>query len=152
MGYSSTLCMLYSLYAKLCVKSQSWHAEVERDELTSCSYISKHYFSPGRMPPSEWMRSVRDIRYTPVGDNSQLASIPCVTLHIPLRLHRHCFLSLCRSPILTEHSGVVANYDNTLESVHAVRASIGIAMRWVMLRKSFPEFLLPACKMRFSLY
>jgi hypothetical protein len=34
------------------------------------SNISKKYFCPGGMAPSEWMRSVRAIRDTPVADNS----------------------------------------------------------------------------------
>ena len=59
---------------------------------------------------------------------------------------------LCRSPMLNESSGVVANCDHMSEWVHWVRACIGIAMRWVTLRKSLLTFLLPARKMQFSLY
>jgi len=62
----------------------------------------------------------------------------------------HCFFSFCRSSILNDHSGVVANCDYTSEWVHWVRACIGIAMGWVMLRKSLLTFLLPARKMQFS--
>ena len=36
-GWCSTLCMQYSVYAVLCVNSLSWHGEIERDDLTSCS-------------------------------------------------------------------------------------------------------------------
>jgi len=57
-----------------------------------------------------------------------------------------------RSHISNEPSGVVANCDHTLELVHWVRACIGIAMQWVMQRKSLLAFLLPVCKMLFSLY
>jgi len=83
---------------------------------------------------------------------SRPASIPRVALHIALRSLFHCFFLLCRSPILNERSGVVANCDHTSESVHWVRACIGIAMRWVTLRKSLLAFLLPVRKMQFSLY
>jgi len=56
------------------------------------------------------------------------ASIPRVALHITLRSpFRHLF-SLCRSPILNKHSGVVANCDHTSEWVHWVHGCIGIAM------------------------
>jgi len=80
------------------------------------------------------------------------ASIPSVALHIALRSLCQRFYLLCRSPILNEHSGIVANRDPTLEWVHWVHACIGIAMRWVMLQKSLLAFLLPARKMQFSLY
>jgi len=40
-------------------------------------HISKKYFRPGRMAPSEWTRSVSTIRHTP-------ASIQRVALHIAL--------------------------------------------------------------------
>jgi len=80
------------------------------------------------------------------------ASIPGVALHIALRSLFHRFFLLCRSPILNERSGVVANCDHTSEWVHWVRTGIGIAMRWVTLRKSLLAFLLPARKMQFSLY
>jgi len=80
------------------------------------------------------------------------ASIPRVALHIALRSLFHRLFLLCRSPILNERSGVVANCDHTSEWVHSVRACIGIAMRWVTLRKSLLTFLLPARKMQFSLY
>ena len=80
------------------------------------------------------------------------ASNPHVALHIALRSGILRFFSLCRSPILNKHSGVVANCNHTSEWVHWVRACIGIAMRWVTLRKSLLAFLLPACKMQFSLY
>ena len=61
------------------------------------------------------------------------ASIPRVALHIALRSLFHRLFSLCRSPILNERSGVVANCDHTSEWVHWVRACFGIAMRWVTL-------------------
>ena len=37
LGVCCTQCMLYSVYAVLGVDSQSWHGEIERDDLTSCS-------------------------------------------------------------------------------------------------------------------
>jgi len=68
------------------------------------------------------------------------ASIPHVTLHITLRSLFRRFFSLCRSPILIKHSGVVANCDHTSEWVHWVHACIGIAMQWVTLRQSLLAF------------
>jgi hypothetical protein len=56
------------------------------------------------------------------------ASIPRVELHIALRSPFRRFFSLCRSPTLNKHSGVVANCDHTSEWVHCVHACIGIAM------------------------
>ena len=79
------------------------------------------------------------------------ASIQRITLYIPLRSLFHCLFAFCRSPILNDHSGIVANCDNTSELVHWVRACIGIAMQWVTLRISLLAFLLPARKMQFSL-
>jgi hypothetical protein len=79
------------------------------------------------------------------------ASIQRVALYIALRSLFHCLFAFCRSPILNDHSGVVANCDNTSEWVHWVRACIAIAMRWVTLRISLLVFLLPARKMQFSL-
>jgi len=79
------------------------------------------------------------------------ASIQRVALYIALRSLIHCLFAFCRSPILNDHSGAVANCDNTLEWVDWVRACIGIAMRWVTLRISLLAFLLPARKMQFSL-
>jgi len=37
LGVCGTRCMLYSVYAALSVNSWSWHGEIERDDLTSCS-------------------------------------------------------------------------------------------------------------------
>jgi len=37
LGVCCTPCMLYSVYAGLGVNSWSWHGEIERDDLTSCS-------------------------------------------------------------------------------------------------------------------
>jgi hypothetical protein len=56
------------------------------------------------------------------------ASILRVALHIALQSPSRRFFSLCRSPILDKHSGVVAKCDHTLEWVHLVHACIGIAM------------------------
>jgi hypothetical protein len=79
------------------------------------------------------------------------ASIQRVAFYITLRSLFHCLFAFCRSPILNDHSGVVANCDNTSEWVHWVRACIGIAMRWVTVRISLLAFLLPSRKMQFSL-
>ena len=80
------------------------------------------------------------------------ASIQRVAFHIALWSLFHRFFSFSQSPILNNHSGLVANCDHTSEWVHWVRACIGIAMRWVTLRKSLLAFLLPAHKIQFSLY
>jgi len=108
--------------------------------------ISKFFFHPSGTAPSELSETPR-WRNTP-----RPASIQHVTLHIALWSVFHRFFSFCRSPILNDHSGVVANSDHTSELVDWVRACIGIAMRWVTLRKSLLAFLLHARKMGFSLY
>ena len=59
---------------------------------------------------------------------TRLASIPRVALHITLRSPFHRFFSLCRSPILNKHSGVVANNNHTSEWVDWVHVRTGIAM------------------------
>jgi hypothetical protein len=56
------------------------------------------------------------------------ASIPRVELHIALRSPFRRFFSLCQSPTLNKHYGVVANCDHTSEWVHFVHACIGIPM------------------------
>ena len=63
-------------------------------------------------------------------------SIPRVALHIALQSLFHRFFSLCRSPILNQHSGVGANCDHTLEWVHWVHACIWNAMHQ---QKTFPS-------------
>ena len=80
------------------------------------------------------------------------AWIQCVALYIALRSLFHCLFGFCQSPVVNDHSGVVANCENTSEWVHWVRTCIGIAMRWVTLRISLLTFLLPARKMQFSLH
>jgi len=70
------------------------------------------------------------------------ASRPLVASHIALRSPFHCFFSICRSPILNKHYGVVAYCDHTSEWVHWVHACIGIAMQSVTLQKSLLAFLL----------
>jgi hypothetical protein len=107
--------------------------------------------------PAEWLRqsgrAPSELSETPRWQiASCLASIPRVELHIALRSLLHRFFLLCQSPILNAHSGVVANCDHTSEWVHWVRGCNGIAMRWVTLPKSLLAFLLPARKMRLSLY
>jgi len=39
LGVCCTWCMLYSVYTVAGVNSWSWHGEIERDNLTSCSYM-----------------------------------------------------------------------------------------------------------------
>ena len=94
------------------------------------SHISKKHFRPGGMAPSEWTRSVRAVRDTPVADYSTPGvNAARVALHIALRSLFHRFFSLCRDPNLNKHSGVVANCDHTSECIHWVHACIGIAMQ-----------------------
>jgi len=38
LGVCCTRCMLHSVYAALGVNSSSWHGEIEREDLTLCSY------------------------------------------------------------------------------------------------------------------
>ena len=80
------------------------------------------------------------------------AWIQRIVLYITLQSLFHCLFMFCWSPILNDHSGVVANCDSTSEWVPWVRACIGIEMRWVMLRIYLLTFSLPARKMQFSLY
>jgi len=89
----------------------------------------------GRAPsePSETPRW----RFTPYP-----ASRPRVASHIALRSPFRHFFSLCRSPILNKHSGVVANCDHTSEWVHWVHTCNRIAMQWVTLWKSLLAFVL----------
>jgi len=80
------------------------------------------------------------------------AVIQRVALHIALPSQFHHFFSLYWSPIINEHSGVVANCDHTSEWVPWVCACIGIAMWWVTQRKPRLKFLPPASQIQFSLY
>jgi hypothetical protein len=77
----------------------------------------------------EWTRSVRTVRDTAVADYSSPASMPRVALHIALWSLFRPFFTLCRSPYLNKHAGVVANYDHTVECVHWVHTCIRIAMQ-----------------------
>jgi len=65
------------------------------------------------------------------------ASIPREALHIALRSPFRRVFSLCRSPMLNTHSGIVANCDHTSEWVHWVHVRIGIAMGSVSNGSSF---------------
>jgi len=127
------------------IKEQLKHSKIGPTSAKIISIWAEWLRQSGRAPsePSE----------TPQWQIAQcLASIPCVALHNALRSRIHCFFSLCQSPILKEHSGILANCDHTSEWVHSVHACIGIAMEWVMLRKSLLAFVLPTRKSPFSLY
>jgi hypothetical protein len=80
------------------------------------------------------------------------ASIPRLTLYIALTVRGHFLFAFCRSPILNAHSGFVANCDYLSEWAHWVHSCIVIPMQWLMLWISQLAFLLPVCKMEFSLY
>jgi len=92
---------------------------VRRTSAKNISVRAEWLRQSGRAPsePSETPRW----RITP-----RPASRPRVASHIALRSPFHHFFSLCRSPILNKHSGVVANCDHTSEWVHWVHACIGM--------------------------
>jgi len=115
--------------------TDNWYKSAMAHQQKNISVRAEWLRQSGRAPsePSETPRW----RITP-----HLASIPRVALHIALRSQFRSFFSLCRSPILNKHSGVVGNCDHTSEWVHWVHACIGIAMQWVTLRKSLLAFLL----------
>jgi hypothetical protein len=151
--YACTQCMLvlseclYSVYActqcmlvlSICVHS------VYASSAKQNSFRAEWLRQSGRTPsePSE----TPQWRSTP-----RPASIQRVALYITLQSLFHCLFASYQSPILNDHSGVVANCGNTSECVHWVSACIQIAMRWVMLRISLLAFHLPARQMQFSLY
>jgi len=62
-------------------------------------YVRAEWLGQSGRAPSEPSETFR-WQFTP-----RAASIPCVALHIALHSLFHCFFSLCRSPILNEHSG-----------------------------------------------
>jgi hypothetical protein len=101
------------------------HVPVWRKVLTSSakniSVRAEWLRQSGRAPsePSETPRW----RITP-----RPASILRVALHIALRSPFGRFFSLCRSPVLDKHSGIVAKCDHMSEWVHWVHACIRIAM------------------------
>ena len=103
--------MLYTVFNRKSITTSAKNISVWADWLCQS----------GRAPsePSETPRW----RITP-----RPASIPRVEQHIALRSLFRRFFSLCRSPILNNHSGVVAICDHTSEWVHCVHACIGIAM------------------------
>jgi len=73
-------------------------------------------------------------------------------LHIALQSECYHFFSLCRSPVLNVHSGIVAKSDHTSEWVYWICACIENAMRLVTLQKSLLAFRLSVRKMQFSHY
>ena len=118
------------------------------------AHISKKYFHPGGVAPSEWTRSVRAVRDTPVAEYSTrgLNTTCHVAYRPPIAVSRF-ILALSVSyfkwtfwrwrPTVTIRS---------IQWVHWARICIGIARRWVTLRKPLHAFLLPTRKMQFSLY
>ena len=128
---------------------QSWEFRTYR---STCFRISFKYYSLSSRsnvlthPASaknisvwaEWLRQSGSAQSEPSETprwpiTQRPASIPHVALHIALRSPFRHFFSLCRSPIINKHAGVVANCDHTSEWVHWVHACIGIAMQWVTL-------------------
>jgi len=55
-------------------------------------------------------------------------SILLIALPIAIRSPFRHYFSLCRSPILNKHSGVVANCDHMSQWVHWVHVCVGIGM------------------------
>ena len=96
---------------------------------------------------AEWLRQSGRAPSEP-SETPRWRITPCpasrspVMLHIALWSPFRRFFSLCWSPILNKQSEVVANCDHMSEWVHWVHDCIGIAMQWVMLRKSLLTFLL----------
>jgi hypothetical protein len=95
------------------------------------------YMVPCHPPPAaknmsvraEWLhqsgRAPSEPSETPQGRiTPRQASIARVALHIALRTMFRHFFSLCRSPNLNKHSGVVANCDHTGECIHWVHGGI----------------------------
>jgi len=117
---NSTLELLEQFY-QLCEFTREWFQNPKSTSAKNISVRAEWLRQSGRAPsePSEtpWWR------ITP-----RPASIPRVAFHIALRSPFCRFFSLCRSPILNKHSGVVANCDHTSEWVHWVHVCIGIAM------------------------
>jgi len=90
----------------------NWDLEcISSWEYTSAKNISvwAEWFGQSGRAPSEPLETPRR-RIT-----RRLASRPHVASHITLRSPIHRFFPLCRSPILNNHSGVVANCDHTSE-------------------------------------
>jgi len=81
----------------------------------STIFISKKHFHPGGMAPSEWMRSVRAVRDTPVADYSapgvnttcRVAYRPpiAVSLFLPQTLQDHSQMLLKAPAVMEVHSG-----------------------------------------------
>jgi len=103
------------------------------------------------MAPSEWTRSVRAVRDTPVADYSapgvdttrRVVYRPPITVSLSLRILLVSYFQRSLG-----HCGQLWQWS---EWVHSVRTCIGIAMRRVTLQISPLAFLLPARKMQFSL-
>jgi len=97
-----------------------------------------------------WTHSVIAIRDTPVADYSASAvNIPrgvayCAVIGVSV------FLSFCRSLILNDHSGIVANCAYKSGWFHWLHPSIQNTMQWVTLWNSLLAFLLTAPNMLFS--
>jgi hypothetical protein len=109
------------------------------DYLNSCIQFVFSYTSAKKYSiQAEWLRqsghAPSELAETPLWHfTPRPASIQRIALYIALRLLFHCLFAFCRSPILNDHSGVVANCENMSEWVLLVRACIRIAMRWVTL-------------------
>jgi hypothetical protein len=106
---------------------KTYYDNVLKEEITSAKkfYVRAEWLRQSGRGPSEPSETPR-WRITPCP-----ASIQRVALYLALRSLFHCIFAFCQSPILNDHSGVVAKSDNTSEWVPWVCTCIGIAMRWV---------------------
>jgi len=81
----------------------------------SLGYISKKHFRPGGMAPSEWTRSLRAVRDTPVADYStpgvnttrRVAHRPLIAVSpfLPQTLREHSQMLLKAPAVMEVHSG-----------------------------------------------
>jgi len=83
--------------------------------------ISKKYFRPGGMAPSEWTRSVRAVRDTPVADNSA----PGVNTMRRVAHRRPIAVSPFPPQTLQEHSQMILKAPAVMEG-HSGRYEIGL--------------------------
>jgi len=82
-------------------------------------HISKKHFRPGGMAPSEWTRSVRAVRDTPVADYSA----PGINTTSRVAHRRPIAVSLFLPQILQEHSQMLLKAPAVME-VHSGRDEI----------------------------
>ena len=70
MGYSTAISSIIPCAQANVELDQSSYFSGAGQQYGTLGYISEKHFRPGGMAPSEWTRSVRAVRATPVADNS----------------------------------------------------------------------------------